>query len=82
MDFSESVFMSTIEKLIIKMQQQPHGIRLAEADRVLEEYGYKFHWQRGSHRHYINGRGEVVSLKDENPLKAVYIKAILSNVVK
>lgn len=36
--------------------------------------------QKGSHRHYINSLGDVITVKDENPLKAVYIKDILRRI--
>lgn len=32
--------MSKYEKLILKMRQQPNGIKFEEADKVLEENGY------------------------------------------
>ena len=31
--------MSTIEKIIRKMKEQPHGVRIAEAEKVLTHYG-------------------------------------------
>ncbi len=73
--------MAGVEKIIQKMKNQPHGIRMAEADKVLTSYGYRLDRQRGSHRQYINGSGDVITIKDENPLKAVYIKDILQRIV-
>lgn len=74
--------MANVEKLIKKMQQQPNGIRMAEADKVLSAYGYKLSRQKGSHCHYMNNHGDVITIKEENPLKAVYVKDILSRVLK
>lgn len=74
--------MANVEKLIKKMQQQPNGIRMAEADKVLSAYGYKLSRQKGSHCHYINSHGDVITIKEESPLKAVYVKDILSRVLK
>ena len=72
--------MSNVEKIVEKMKRQPNGIRMPEADKVLEVYGYKFSRQKGSHRHYINSAGDVITIKEENPLKAVYVKDILSRI--
>lgn len=69
-----------VEKIIEKMRRQPHGIRRGEADKVLEAYGYHFDRQKGSHRHYINAGGDVITIKDETPLKAAYIRDILSRI--
>jgi len=70
--------MPQIEKIIRKMQEQPHGIRLAEAERVLFYYGYRLARKKGSHRHYINENGDVITLK--NPLKAAYVIEILARI--
>ena len=72
--------MAGIEKIIAKMKQQPNGIRDAEAQRVLEYYGYRLDRQRGSHKQYINEKGNVITIKSENPLKAVYVKDILNRI--
>lgn len=64
------------------MKQQPNGIRMSEADKVLEAKGYRFDRQKGSHRQYINANGDVITIKSENPLKKVYIKDILSRINK
>lgn len=66
--------MAGVEKIIEKMKRQPNGIRIAEAEKVLTAYGYRLDRQKGSHRHYINLSGDVITLIDENPLKAAYVK--------
>ena len=53
---------------------------MAEADKVLTANGYKFARQKGSHCHYIDQSGEVITIKKEHPLKAVYVKDILSRI--
>jgi predicted RNA binding protein YcfA (HicA-like mRNA interferase family) len=70
----------SVDKIIEKMTSQPHGIRMAEADKVLQAKGYGFARQKGSHRHYINKNGDVITIKEENPLKAVYVKDILQKI--
>ena len=72
--------MAGIEKIIAKMKNQPNSIRDIEAQKVLEYYGYRLDRQKGSHKQYINQKGDVITIKSENPLKAVYIKDILKRI--
>lgn len=72
--------MASVDKIIEKMMNQPNGIRMSEADKVLIANGYRLNRQRGSHRQYINSAGDVITIKDENPLKTVYVKDILSRI--
>jgi predicted RNA binding protein YcfA (HicA-like mRNA interferase family) len=74
------MLVSQVDKIIEKMKNQPNGIRMSEADKVLATNGYRFARQNGSHRQYINSIGDVITIKDENPLKAVYVKDILSRI--
>lgn len=74
--------MASIEKIIEKMKNQPNGIRVSELDKVLTHFGYRLDRQRGSHRQYINELGNVITIKDENPLKAVYVKDVLNRINK
>ena len=69
-----------IDKIIAKMKSQPNGIRHEEATKVLEYAGYHLDRQKGSHMQFINQSGDVFTLKKENPLKAVYVKEILSRI--
>ena len=72
--------MSTIQKLIEKMERRPNGIRADEAEKLLNHYGYRLDRQKGSHCQYINKKGDVITIKDENPLKAVYVKDVLGRI--
>ena len=72
--------MPNVEKIIEKMNRQPNGIRMAEADKVLTAHGYRLDRQKGSHCHYINKKGDVITIKEENPLKAAYVKDILRRI--
>lgn len=74
--------MASVEKIIEKMQNRPNGIRVEEAQKVLEAYGYRMDRQRGSHKQFINKMGDVITVKSESPLKAVYIKDILRRIGK
>ena len=55
--------MASVEKIIEKMKRQPNGVSMAEADKVLAACGYKFARQKGSHCHYINQNGDVITIK-------------------
>ncbi len=73
--------MSNIDKLILKMKRQPNGIRFQELAKVLEFYGYTLKTKTGtSHRQFINQDGNVITIKEENPLKAVYVKDVLKRI--
>ena len=68
MRIEECFLLADIDKIIEKMKRQPNGISMAEADKVLIARGYKFARQKGSHCHYINQNGDVITIKKENPL--------------
>lgn len=69
-----------IDKILSKMKNQPNGIRHEEASKVLTYFGYRLDRQKGSHMQYVNEKGDVFTLKKESPLKAVYVKEILSRI--
>ena len=72
--------MAGIKKLVQKMKNQPHGIILEEADRVLRHYGYQCKRMEGSHRQYINANGNVITIVAKGQLKKAYIDAILERI--
>ncbi|MDR1117562.1 MAG: type II toxin-antitoxin system HicA family toxin [Oscillospiraceae bacterium] len=74
--------MASAEKIIEKMKRQPNGISMAEADKVLAAHDYRLDRQKGSHCHYVNEAGDVITIKKENPLKAVYVKDILRRIYR
>jgi predicted RNA binding protein YcfA (HicA-like mRNA interferase family) len=65
--------MAGIKKLIQKKKDQPHGIMLEEADRVLRHNRYHCKRQKGSHCQYINSTGNVITVLAESPVKKAYI---------
>ena len=75
---NEVVIVPSVEKIIEKMKNQPRGIRVAEAEKVLAACGYHFDRQRGSHRYYINDNGDLITLKE--PLKISYISELLERI--
>ena len=72
--------MAGIKKLVQKMKNQPHGIILDEADRVLRHYGYNCKRTEGSHRQYINESGDVITVVAKGQIKKAYITAILERI--
>ena len=62
------------------MKDQPHGIILEEADRVLRHFGYQCKRMGGSHRHYINSNGDVMTIVAKGQLKKAYVAAILERI--
>ncbi len=66
-----------VEKIIKQMERQPNGIRFNEVSKVLNEYGYELVRSKGLYRHFRNKEGDVITIKEENPLKAVYAKDVL-----
>jgi predicted RNA binding protein YcfA (HicA-like mRNA interferase family) len=72
--------MAGVKKIVEKMKNQSNGISLQEADKVLAAYGYRLDRQRGSHCQYINQSGDVLTVVNRNPLKKVYVTAILERI--
>jgi predicted RNA binding protein YcfA (HicA-like mRNA interferase family) len=72
--------MASVEKIVEKMKNQPNGITPHEADRVLTAHGYRLDRQRSSHCQYINQSGDVLTIVNKNPLKKVYVTAILERI--
>lgn len=73
--------MSSVDKIIDKMRRQPNGIRPEEAEKVLNAYGYKLVRHKGSHKQYLNKEaGKLTTIKQENPLKKVYVIDILNRI--
>jgi len=72
--------MAGIEKLIKKMKNQPNGIRFNEAQRVLEAKGYRFDRQRGSHCHFINKQGDVITIVKDDTINKAYVEEILERI--
>ena len=70
--------MASIDKLVDKLKRQPHGITIEEADMVLNHYGYRLDRQKGSHRHYINSDGDVLTIPIRRPtIKPFYVFEII-----
>lgn len=67
------------DKLFDKMRRQPHEIHMTEARQVLITRGYQER-QKGTHRQYINASGDVITVREDSPLKTVYVKEILKAV--
>ena len=72
---------ASVKKLVDKMKRQPNGVSPDEAGQVLENYGYKFDRQNGSHKTYVNKDGDVQTIPKRRPvIKPVYVKQILHKI--
>jgi predicted RNA binding protein YcfA (HicA-like mRNA interferase family) len=71
---------ASIDTIIDKMKNRPRGIRYSEAAKVLNYFGYILVRKRGSHRHFRNDAGDLITIKEENSLKISYINDILSRI--
>ena len=73
--------MASVEKLITKMKNQPHGISIEEATKVLEAKGYRFTRQNSSHCAYKNENGDLLTIVKRRPsIKKVYVVEILERI--
>ena len=64
------------------MENQPNGIRVEEADKVLKACGYWQIRQKADHRSYINAKGDVIVIVCKNPLKRYQVLDILKRIEK
>lgn len=72
---------ANVDKIIEKMKRQPNGIRPEEVEKVLKAYGYEPVRQKGSHKHYLNKEtGDLITIKQESPLKKAYIVDVLNRI--
>ncbi|MCI1856682.1 MAG: type II toxin-antitoxin system HicA family toxin [Sporolactobacillus sp.] len=74
--------MAGVDKIIQKMQNRPNGIRFGELVKVLKHYGYEEVRVNGSHHHFRNKQGDLITIPLHNPIKTVYIKDILRRIGK
>ncbi|MEC0136140.1 type II toxin-antitoxin system HicA family toxin [Paenibacillus macerans] len=72
--------MARIDKLVQKMKDRPSGIQFDEVAKVLRHHGYDLVRSNGSHFHFRNNAGDLITIKKENPLKAVYVKDVLDRI--
>lgn len=72
--------MAGADKLIEKMRNRPNGIRFSEIAKVLEYHGYIMVRVSGSHHHFRNENGDVITIPNQSPVKAVYVKDVLRRI--
>lgn len=72
--------MARIEKLVQKMKDRPSGIQYDEIAKVLRHHGYGLVRSNGSHFHFRNQAGDLITIKKEQPLKAAYVKDVLGRI--
>jgi predicted RNA binding protein YcfA (HicA-like mRNA interferase family) len=69
-----------IEKIVEKMIHRPNGVRFREIANVLEHHGYIEVRESGSHHHFRNRKGDLITIPNHNPIKAVYDKEVLRRI--
>jgi predicted RNA binding protein YcfA (HicA-like mRNA interferase family) len=72
--------MAGVEKIIEKMIHRPNGVRFREISKVLEHHGYIEVRVSGSHHHFRNREGDLITIPIHNPIKAVYVKDVLRRI--
>lgn len=72
--------MASIEKIIEKLKNRPNGIRFGEVEKVLGHFGYLLVRVKGSHHHFRNQAGDVITIPNHEPIKAVYVKDVLKRI--
>lgn len=72
--------MAGVEKIIRKMKNRLNGIRFNEVAKVLRHFGYIEVRVRGSHHHFRNDKGDLITIPREEPVKAVYVKDVLDRI--
>ena len=72
--------LASVEKIILKMKQQPNGITNAEANKVLNAKGYELKRTSGSHRQYVNSQGDVTTIVIRDCLKSYEVRDILNRI--
>ncbi|NMM52138.1 type II toxin-antitoxin system HicA family toxin [Paenibacillus aquistagni] len=72
--------MARIDKLIQKMKNRPNGITFEEIAKVLNYNGYILVRVNGSHHHFRNKSGDLITIPKHHPLKAVYVKDVLDRI--
>ncbi|ARF67228.1 hypothetical protein B7C51_04465 [Paenibacillus larvae subsp. pulvifaciens] len=72
--------MARIDKIVQKMKHRPNGVRLEEIMPVLNHNGYILVRTKGSHHHFRNEQGDLITLPRQNPLKAAYVRDVLKRI--
>jgi predicted RNA binding protein YcfA (HicA-like mRNA interferase family) len=70
---------SKLEKLLEKLQNQPPEARFSEIHWLLAEFGFLEVRSKGSHHHFKNSSGKIISVPKQKgkTVKLVYIKLVL-----
>ncbi|MCL2859339.1 MAG: type II toxin-antitoxin system HicA family toxin [Oscillospiraceae bacterium] len=74
--------MPSVEKIIQKMKNQPNGIILQEAEKVLKNFGYQKQRTKGSHNIFYNDMDESINIPvhGKGQIKPIYVKKILDKI--
>lgn len=70
--------MPDIEKLISKIRNQVNNVSFDELEKLLAYFGFDLVRQKGSHCMFKSEDGRRIVIPRHNPVKAVYVKLVLS----
>lgn len=71
--------MSSILKLIEKIQNQPTNANYNDIKKILEYFGYELKSVRGSHHKFAKGN-ETIIIPYHKPIKEIYVTKILNRI--
>lgn len=69
--------MSTIDKTVKKMSQNPLGWQIEDLQTVAKHYAIDWRHGGGSHCVFITSSGKTLPVPAKKPIKPVYIKKFL-----
>ena len=81
---TKGIEMSQLEKLLIKIRNNPKAVRFDEIDKILKNAGFEVRQPRGGSSHYIYTKGNfIISIPKHNPyVKSVYVERVIEFLAK
>lgn len=74
------IIMSKREKRLQRIRQNPNEVSFEELSLILEDFGFTYRKNSGSHRTFsckIGDRTEAITIPYRRPIKPVYVKQAL-----
>lgn len=69
--------MTTREKTLVKMRDNPRGVRFEELRKVLEWYGFELKRVRGSHYAFVRGHQNLIVARRTPHVRSYIVKQVL-----
>lgn len=75
--------MTDIDKIIKKMKTNPYRIKFQELEKVIQYNGFTLKNNlKATNKQFINKKGEIITIKKDNPIKSIYVKYVLKIIEK